>query len=168
MGHSVEGRVPFLDHKLFEYVATLPLDVLTRDACGKWLLRQAVGDKLPGELRERRKKIFLSPSPEVLGLFGRSALMDEYLSARSVREIGVLHPWAPWLVRNAMRVLPRGSYFYGLLEGALIFALSLHILHRMFCTSFQEFADRFAPPRSDLTPLEMHRVRVPAAEVVAT
>lgn len=161
MGHSVEGRVPFLDHELFEYVATVPLDLLTRGDCGKWLLRQAVRELLPPELLERRKKIFLSPSPEVLGLFGRSELLDQYLSPRAARDVGVIHPWAPALVRGAMRWLPRGSYFYGLLEGALIFALSLHILHRMFCTSFRSFAERFAPEREDLTTIEAHRVVAP-------
>lgn len=61
MKHSVEVRVPFLDHKLVEYVSGLPVSL---KIAGKWpksLLIEAVADLLPREVWERKKMGFTFP-----------------------------------------------------------------------------------------------------------
>lgn len=42
MAVALEGRVPFLDHRLVEFAATLPFDFKLRGSEGKWLLRQVL------------------------------------------------------------------------------------------------------------------------------
>lgn len=66
MAHSVEGRLPFLDTSLSEFLARVPLDWLIRHDQEKYLLRQAMADLLPRALLERRKHPFMAPALEGL------------------------------------------------------------------------------------------------------
>ncbi|MFC4066229.1 asparagine synthase (glutamine-hydrolyzing) [Actinoplanes subglobosus] len=59
--HGVEGRVPFLDHLLVDRLRRLPLHLKIRDGVEKWVLREAMRDRLPGELVRREKHPFLGP-----------------------------------------------------------------------------------------------------------
>jgi asparagine synthase (glutamine-hydrolysing) len=56
MAHSVEARVPFLDHDLVELVFTIPPDIRTPAGDPTYLLRQAVAGFLPPELSTASKK----------------------------------------------------------------------------------------------------------------
>jgi len=57
MAHSVESRVPFLDHPLIEFAATVPSDVKFKDGTLKRMLHQSVGHMLPKKIRERKDKM---------------------------------------------------------------------------------------------------------------
>lgn len=57
MAHGLESRVPFLDHPLIEFVATIPADVKFKDGRMKHLLKQAYSEVLPNRLLERRDKM---------------------------------------------------------------------------------------------------------------
>ncbi len=61
MRHSVEVRVPFLDHKLVEYVSSLPISLKLGGIRPKGLLIEAVTDTLPNEVWERKKMGFTFP-----------------------------------------------------------------------------------------------------------
>jgi asparagine synthase (glutamine-hydrolysing) len=61
MATAVELRVPFLDHKLLEYLAGLPDSLKVRGNQGKWILRQAMGTVLPPSILNRVKKGFPVP-----------------------------------------------------------------------------------------------------------
>lgn len=55
MGASIECRVPFLDYRLVEGLAALPSETLLSKQESKHLLRRAVEDRLPAEIRAHRK-----------------------------------------------------------------------------------------------------------------
>ena len=57
MAHGVESRVPFLDHPLVEFAATIPADVKFGGGESKHLLKRALGDHLPPEILSRRDKM---------------------------------------------------------------------------------------------------------------
>jgi len=57
MAHGIESRVPFLDHKLIELVATVPANVKFQNGELKRLLRVAFQDMLPQAIRERKDKM---------------------------------------------------------------------------------------------------------------
>ncbi|EXI69595.1 MAG: Asparagine synthetase [glutamine-hydrolyzing] 1 [Candidatus Accumulibacter adjunctus] len=57
MAHGVEARVPFLDHPLVEFAATIPADIKFRNGELKRLLKAVFSDRLPVAIRERRDKM---------------------------------------------------------------------------------------------------------------
>jgi asparagine synthase (glutamine-hydrolysing) len=61
MAHSIEGRVPFLDHRVTEFAAGLRIDQKIRGTREKYVLREACRDVLIPEVYERQKHPFMSP-----------------------------------------------------------------------------------------------------------
>jgi asparagine synthase (glutamine-hydrolysing) len=57
MAHGVESRVPFLDHKIVEFAATVPADVKFKSGNMKHMLKDNYEDILPQSLLERRDKM---------------------------------------------------------------------------------------------------------------
>jgi len=88
MAASIESRVPFLDHPLTEWVAQLPPTMKLRGTTTKWILRQAMQDKLPQRILERRKMGF--PVPLAAWLRGPwAALLSEHVSGNRARARGL-------------------------------------------------------------------------------
>jgi len=54
---SVEARVPFLDHRIVEFVFSLPLSARIKNGWTKYILRKAVKCTIPEKIRKRRGKI---------------------------------------------------------------------------------------------------------------
>jgi len=66
MAHSVEARVPFMDHELVEFCATLPPEQKLRLFKDKYVYRKAVEKILPPQISRRRKQGFTIPLKEWL------------------------------------------------------------------------------------------------------
>ncbi|HXG85704.1 MAG TPA: asparagine synthase (glutamine-hydrolyzing) [Pyrinomonadaceae bacterium] len=85
MAASIESRVPFLDHKLVEFTAKLPMRMKIRGRETKWILRAAMKGILPEEILTRPKMGF----PVPLGGWLRNEykhVVDKYvLSERALR-----------------------------------------------------------------------------------
>jgi asparagine synthase (glutamine-hydrolysing) len=91
MMHSLEVRVPLLDHKVLEFVARIPFEYKLRGGVGKWILKQSVRDLLPAETLARRKQGFGVPLERWFGgSFG--ALAREVLLDPRARGRGWLDP----------------------------------------------------------------------------
>ncbi|HEV2353395.1 MAG TPA: asparagine synthase C-terminal domain-containing protein, partial [Puia sp.] len=61
MAHGVEIRLPFLDHRLAEFLFSLPARYKIRDGWTKWLLRTCAASLLPAEIAWRKDKIGFEP-----------------------------------------------------------------------------------------------------------
>ncbi len=61
MAHSIEGRLPFLDHKLFELARRMPMTMKIRDLVEKHVLREAVRPLLTETIYKRQKHPFIAP-----------------------------------------------------------------------------------------------------------
>ena len=61
MAHSVEGRLPFLDHEVVELSTRLPVSLKIRGMTEKFILREAVRPELTDTVYRREKQPFLSP-----------------------------------------------------------------------------------------------------------
>ena len=61
MAASIESRVPFLDHLLVEFTATIPPKYSTKGMAGKCILKSAVADLLPEAIMSRKKMGFPTP-----------------------------------------------------------------------------------------------------------
>jgi asparagine synthase (glutamine-hydrolysing) len=61
MGHSIEARLPFLDHHVVERACSLPVSLKIRGMTEKYLLREAARPVLTDTVYRRQKHPFLSP-----------------------------------------------------------------------------------------------------------
>ena len=66
MGVSLEGRVPFLDHRFVEYAMRIPESVKTRDGVLKYILKKSVRNVIPNSVIDRPKQGFGVPVHEWL------------------------------------------------------------------------------------------------------
>ena len=64
MAHSLEARVPFLDHSIVEWSAALLDELKIQGGTTKFILRQAFGEQLPEKIVERPKQGFDLPLAE--------------------------------------------------------------------------------------------------------
>jgi asparagine synthase (glutamine-hydrolysing) len=77
MAHSIESRVPFLDHRLVELLFQFPSELKINDGWTKFVLRKSMEDTLPEEIQWRTdKKGFVTPG-EILWLRGSLAHLLE-------------------------------------------------------------------------------------------
>jgi asparagine synthase (glutamine-hydrolysing) len=66
MAVSLETRVPFLDHRVADVAARIPMSMKLRGRTGKWIVREILGRHLPPALFERPKSGFSMPIREWL------------------------------------------------------------------------------------------------------
>jgi len=92
MAHSLEARVPFLDHHLVEFAASLPPRFkLKQWRTKKYLLKAALHPQLPGALLWRKKQGFNVPK----GIWFAGELRDfafDHLSAQQLQRMGLFDP----------------------------------------------------------------------------
>ncbi|MDA8244181.1 MAG: asparagine synthase (glutamine-hydrolyzing) [Elusimicrobia bacterium] len=91
MANSLELRVPFLDTRLVEFMAGIPLAEKTRGFRLKRLLRRAMADRLPAEILNAPKRGFQVPLAEWQEKELKS-FTAETLSSAAVKKAGVLSP----------------------------------------------------------------------------
>lgn len=60
MAFSVEARLPFLDHRLVEFIFSLPFNMLIRNGWTKYILRESMKNKIPEDIRLRKGKLAFS------------------------------------------------------------------------------------------------------------
>jgi asparagine synthase (glutamine-hydrolysing) len=61
MAHSIESRVPFLDHEVVEFSERVPVEYKIRDGIGKHVLKKAAEPFLDHDMIYRRKQGFGAP-----------------------------------------------------------------------------------------------------------
>jgi asparagine synthase (glutamine-hydrolysing) len=102
MAHSLEVRVPFLDHRVVEYCARIPSDLKVRRLQTKYLLKRESSGIVPKRIIHKRKLGFFRGStqtwlqeqlrrtvPELL--LGSDLRCGEFLDANMVQRLGVAH-----------------------------------------------------------------------------
>jgi asparagine synthase (glutamine-hydrolysing) len=87
MAHSIEGRVPFLDHHLVELIRSQPVTQKIHGSTQKYVLREAVRDVVTDTVYRRPKHVFQSP-PATLDPGGKfNALVQDVLRGPVLRSI---------------------------------------------------------------------------------
>lgn len=96
MAHSIEGRVPFLDHVVGEFLATTPVNLKIRAQTEKYILREATRDVITDTVYRRQKHPFLSPPESTTQRSRMSELVGDTLRSSAVASV-------PFLDANAVR-----------------------------------------------------------------
>jgi asparagine synthase (glutamine-hydrolysing) len=84
MAGSVEGRFPYLDHRLVDFASTLPDRLKLRGLVGKWVLREAARGLVPEAILRRPKFPYRAPVAAVL-----AGVSGALLSPDAIRRVGV-------------------------------------------------------------------------------
>lgn len=90
MACSLETRAPLLDHKLVEFVFSLPGNLKVRGFTTKWIFKKSMDGILPKETIYRQKEGFSIPIKKWLKEEFRG-LMEDYLAEKRIREGGIFN-----------------------------------------------------------------------------
>lgn len=112
MANSLESRAPFLDHKLVEFMASLPSELKLHGDRSKYLLKLAARRLLPKEILERPKQGFSAPFSywfrEDMKTYLREVLMDRRVTERGLYRAGaierMLAEWEAGRQRHGVRL----------------------------------------------------------------
>jgi asparagine synthase (glutamine-hydrolysing) len=98
MAHSVEVRLPFLNHELVEFIFSLPNDLLIRNGWTKFILRRSMEDILPEKICWRKDKVgYEPPQQDWFDLPQYKKLFDDSVSwLREGKYILTPHPDMKW------------------------------------------------------------------------
>ena len=109
MAHGREVRLPFLDHKLVEFIFSLSSSFKIRQGWTKWILRKSMEDNLPAEIVWRKDKVGFEP-PQMDWMKNKN-VQDSIMEAKEklVRE-KVLKPETLTKPPNAQDAYSAGNY----------------------------------------------------------
>ncbi len=132
MAHAVEGRFPFLDHRLVEFCCRLPSRFKLRGLTEKYLLKQLGRKLLPPEIWQRTKRPYRAPIHQsLLGL----------VSLEQIAATGLLCVKA---VAQLVRKIESGGRVSESDDMALAGIVSTQLVHQLFVADF-----KMPPPLSD-------------------
>lgn len=129
MANSVEGRFPFLDHRVAEFAARLHPRVKMRALNEKYLLKRAMSGRLPPGIVARHKQPYRAP--DIPAFFsGRTPdYVEELLGESSIRQAGYFDPAKVRMLAHKAR---QGRAFAYKDNMALVGILSTQIWHHHF------------------------------------
>jgi len=124
MAHGIEGRFPFLDHRLVEFAAKLPPEMKLRGLTEKHILRQATRDLLPPAIGQRTKQPYRAPDSQAFSGAGVPDYVRDALSEEAVAASGLFNAKAVAKLHEKCRTRPASGFrdnaaFVGILSTEL-------------------------------------------------
>jgi len=134
MGHSVEGRFPFLDYRVVDFCNRLPPSMKLRNLTEKFLLKEIAREWLPPEITDRPKQPFRAPIHRAFFNDTPPDYLDELLSAPALLDSGYFNPQA---VGGLVAKLRQGLPLAETDDMALAGIISTQLVHRQFLSNFR-------------------------------
>lgn len=135
MAHSIEGRFPFLDHRVIEFCSRLPLHYKIKGLNEKYILKESMKDLLPKVIVKRSKQPYLAPDSKSFFFNGATPdYVEELLSDECIRDYGYFKPQA---VRHLVNKCRKGVVIGFKDNMAVVGILSLQLTHRLFIEKFE-------------------------------
>jgi asparagine synthase (glutamine-hydrolysing) len=94
MAHAVEGRYPFLDHRVVAFAARLPVGLKMKVLDQKYLLKQAVRGLIPESIRTRQKQPYRAPDGVSFFAGKKDTYAADLLSTARISRDGIFDPKA--------------------------------------------------------------------------
>jgi asparagine synthase (glutamine-hydrolysing) len=129
MANSVEGRYPFLDHRVIEFCAGLPSKYKLMGLNEKFLLKKLVKDKIPDSIIKRPKQPYRAPISSVFINENTPDYVQHMLSEKYTQKTGIFnfHSFSALLKR--VKKTGTASEMDNMVLAAVI---STHLLHYQF------------------------------------
>jgi asparagine synthase (glutamine-hydrolysing) len=128
MANSVELRSPFMDHRLVEYVFSLPAHLKMRGLNEKFLLKKSFRSFLPPAICQRRKQPLAPPSKWFVRMF--RSMIGDILCPDAVRKKGYFRPE---FTQHMLREFDADSAMD--YSGVIIVALFVHLFDDLFLSA---------------------------------
>ncbi len=134
MAHSVEGRFPFLDHRVVEFAFSIPPILRMKVLNEKNILKESMKDILPDVIVNRKKQPYMAP--DILSFFGEQepGYLEYYLSESLLNEVGLFKAAAVKQLITKCRKRARQGFRENM---AFVGILSTQILYDKFIKNFQ-------------------------------
>jgi asparagine synthase (glutamine-hydrolysing) len=135
MANSVEGRFPFLDHRVIEFANRLNPRLKMRALNEKYLFKQAMKDHLPRQVLQRPKQPYRAPDIPAFFSAHTPAYVDELLSAEKIKSYGYFDAQKVGLL---VKKASRGKSIASKDNMALVGVLSTQLCHYFFIEQFSQ------------------------------
>lgn len=137
MAHSVEARVPFMDHQLVELTAQIPPSLKLNGMDEKYILRKTMMPHLPEHPTVFKKRAFYTPIRDWFFTAERQSDLQKFMSPQALQKSGYFRSEtvADYLqqIREIEQVETMDEYYTMMkLEWILLLVLSVQILHYLF------------------------------------
>ncbi len=104
MANSVEGRFPFLDHRVVEFAARIPPRYKLNGLNEKYILKHAMQGLVPERIRQRNKQPYRAPDSESFFVDGEPLdYVADLLSEERLKRSGYFDPRSTGLLMNKCR-----------------------------------------------------------------
>jgi len=135
MAHSVEGRFPFLDHRVVEFAARIPVRLKMKGLNEKYLLKKAMRGLLPEAIVQRKKQPYMAP--DILSFFGATPppYVEYLLSRENLNRSGLFNADLVANLVEKCRVKARQGFRENM---AFVGVLSTQALHEQFVENWRE------------------------------
>ena len=129
MANSVEGRYPFLDHRLIELCASLPQEMKLNGLTEKYLLKKLMANRLPDSIVKRSKQAYRAPISHMINGLNSSERIKDSLSGSNIKKYGLFDQAR---VEGLKQKYDRGQNVSELDDMALIAMISTQLLYEQF------------------------------------
>jgi asparagine synthase (glutamine-hydrolysing) len=124
MAHGVEGRFPFLDHRLVEFANRLPPEMKLKGLEEKHVLRQVARNLLPGSIIDRPKQPYRAPDSGSFAGGAEPAYLADAMGTAAIAKAGLFNPLAVSRLLAKCRAQPVSGFrdnaaFVGILSTQL-------------------------------------------------
>ena len=109
MANSVEGRFPFLDHRVMEFCAQVPADLKLKILNEKYILKKIAAPYVPEKICRRVKQAYRAPDSASFFNSGKLDYMDDLLSEENIRKTGYFNPAAVGQLMSKCRKMESAS-----------------------------------------------------------
>ena len=148
MANSVEGRFPFLDHRVIEFANRLNPRLKMRVLNEKYLFKQAMKKQLPQQILERHKQPYRAPDIPAFFSANPPAYVDDLLSEEKLKRYGYFDAQKVGFLLKKAR---RGSSIAYKDNMALVGVLSTQLCHYFFIEEFSQTIREAATAYPSLT-----------------
>ena len=137
MSHSVEARVPFMDHKLVELAASIPPDLKLKGMDEKYLLKKIMLEHMPQHPQQFKKRAFYTPIKEWFFTSEKITDIEPFISRQAITAAGIFDSDAvEEMVNEILSYAAPATFddYHSLmkLEWGLMVVLTVQILHWLF------------------------------------